>query len=229
MGTVGINVLDIDTVLYLTISTNPGEVVSSQVQTMGRGNRFPFKGMRGHEQMRQQINSLNIPLTQKYALSQYVVHKCETHIFTVRTSFMETAYEEYAENTMTHDEGLQYYMSHMTPDSYPYIKPIAKPHCGWNYDASALNRTYKKYHCEYCKIIDQKGTTECEQLARTEMEKAKGQYDDSIWADIWFKVLQVHHKDGNHLNYDLTNLITTCPNMHMTTTIIEGHAKNRYN
>lgn len=228
MGTVGISIYDIDSVVYLTVPKNPGEVVASQVQTMGRGNRFPFRGMRGHDQMREQINSLNISLQQKYALAQYVVHKCETHIFAVRNTLMDIAYFEYAADTMPADEGLQYYMSFMSPASPAYVK--AKARMSMSYDASALNRTYKKYKCECCKEVDpETGATECEQLARTNLEKMKGPINDLEWNVFWFKVLHLHHKDVNHFNYDPSNLITLCPNMHMIITIFEEHAKKRYN
>jgi hypothetical protein len=229
MGTVGMSVLDIDTIVYLTLPANPGEVVSSQVQTMGRGNRFPFKGMRNHEQMRQLINSLNISLTQKYALTQYVVHKCETHVFMVRTSLMTLAYEEYSDFTMTSDEGLQFYMSSMSPASPAYVKPVAKPSYGLSYDASALNATYKKQHCECCEVIDANGTTTCEHDARANLEKIEGPMTDEKWSGVWFKVLHLHHDDVNHHNYDPANLITACPNMHMGITIIGDHANKRYN
>lgn len=228
MGNVGISILDIDCVVYLTSPNNPGEVVASQVQTMGRGNRFPFKGMRSHEQMRQLINSLNISLSQKYALAQYVVHKCETHIFAVRTSLMEQAYFEYSKKTMTFDEGLQYYMSHFTPSSPSYTKPIAKPSYKLKYDASALNSTYKKQHCECCEVIDDIGTTTCERDIRANLEKRKGPMTDEVWNKVWFKVLNLHHDDVNHHNYNPDNLITACPNMHMAISIIEDHANKRY-
>lgn len=228
MGTVGMSILDIDTIVYLTVPSNPGEVVASQVQTMGRGNRFPFKGMRNHDQMRQLINSLNISLSQKYALAQYVVHKCETHVFMVRTSLMSTAYDEYSDFTMTADEGLQFYFNNMSPASPAYTKPVAKPSYGLSYDASALNRTYKKQHCESCKVLDDGKTTECEKSIRAGLERLKGPITDQAWTDVWFSVLHLHHIDINHFNYDPKNLITLCPNMHMVITIFEEHSKKRY-
>jgi hypothetical protein len=230
MGTVGISIYDIDTVVYLSIPKNPGEVVASQVQTMGRGNRFPFKGMRSHDQMREQINSLPISLTQKYALARYVAHKCETHIFAVRTSLMIAAYEEYSTCTKTPDDGLQYYMSFMTPASPAFVKKIASPRHKLGYDASELNSTYKKLKCECCKVVNQDtGETMCEQLARENIEKMKGPIADMEWNEFWFKVLHLHHKDVNHFNYNPDNLITLCPNMHMIITIFEDHATKRYN
>ena len=229
MGTVGISIYDIDTVAYLSIPKNPGDVVASQVQTMGRGNRFPFKGMRSHDQMRQQINSLAISLEQKYALAQYVAHKCETHIFAVRTTLMDIAYTEYAEDTKTPAEGLQYYMSFMTDKSPAYVKQTAKPKMSLGYDASALNRLYKKHHCECCKVIDEKGTTTCERDARANLESIEGEMTDERWDDVWFNVLHLHHKDVDHFNYNPDNLITACPNLHMGITIFEGHATKRYN
>jgi superfamily II DNA or RNA helicase len=234
MGTVGINILDIDTIVYLTIPNNPGEVTASQVQAMGRGNRFPFIGMRSHEQMRQLINSLNISLSQKYALAQYVVHKCETHIFAVKTGLMVSAYNDFSDSTMNSDQGLVYYMGHMTSASPAYVKPkintsFPTTSYSMSYDASALNRLFKKKHCECCPVIDEKGTTTCEQQVRTQLEKDKGPIPDDVWGETWFGVLQLHHKDVNHNNYDLSNLITECPNMHMGITILDKHFNKRYN
>jgi hypothetical protein len=216
MGTVGISIYDIDSVVYLTVPKNPGEVVASQVQTMGRGNRFPFKGMRGHDQMREQINSLNISLQQKYMLAQYVVHKCETHIFAVRNTLMDIAYTEYAMDTMPADEGLQYYMGFMSPASPAYVKQVAKPRMSLSYDASALNRLYKRHYCEACTAAGSIDTATqkslCEVNARKVREFERGEkFTDDEWADTWFHTLVLDHNSGNRNDYSLQNLVTRCP------------------
>lgn len=220
MGNVGINILDIDCVVYLTSPKNPGFVVASQVQTMGRGNRFPFKGMRSHDQMRQLINSLSISLKQKYALAQYVAHKCETHIFAVRTSLMEEAYFQYSKNTMTFDEGLQYYMSHLTLSSPSYTRLIAKPSYKLKYDANKLNQEYKECQCSACPKHPDTNIPFCEIVTRASVESRIGKLSDDEWKVIAIRMVQLNHlKDGRH-DYSPNNLESVCANFHAVITEI---------
>ena len=226
-GTAGMNVHRFDTVVYLSDPQNPSEIVDSQIQTFGRIMRFPFLGMRSHADMREKINNLDITLSEKYLLCQYVVYKCLNHVFYVDSQLMDIAVNEFCEETMTEEGGNAYYISHMTSGS-SHHSPSLTPTMSLKYDASALNATYKKQHCECCEVVDTKGTTTCERDARINLEKKEGPMTDEKWAKVWHKVLHLHHNDVDHFNYDPANLITACPNMHMGITIIEEHALNRY-
>jgi hypothetical protein len=227
-GTAGMNVHRFDTVVYLSNPQNLSDITDSQVQTFGRIMRFPFLGMRSHADMREKINALDISLAEKYLLCEYVVYKCLNHVFYVDAQLMNIAVDEFCEVTMTQEGGTAYYISHMTSGSSHHTNSIA-PSVGLSYDASALNATYKKQHCECCDVVDDKGTTTCERDARANLEKIEGVMTDEKWSDVWFKVLHLHHKDVDHFNYDPANLVTACPNMHMGITIIEEHATKRYN
>lgn len=221
MGNVGISILDIDCVVYLTSPKNPGFVVASQVQTMGRGNRFPFKEMRSHDQMRQLINSLSISLKQKYALAQYVAHKCETHIFAVRTSLMEEAYSQYSKNTMTVDEGLQYYMSYLTLSSPSYTRLIAKPSYKLKYDANKLNQEYKECQCSVCPKDSVTQVPKCETALRELAETVIGRtFADEEWQTLLPNALQVNHLEKGRHDYSSENLQTVCANAHAIITIL---------
>lgn len=226
-GTAGMNVHRFDTVVYLSEPDNLANIADSQVQTLGRIMRFPFIGMRSHQDMREKINNLDISLSEKYLLCTYVVHKCLNHVFHVDSHLMNIAVDEFTDVTMTHEGGIAYYFSHMGSKTSHHTKSIT-PTVGLNYDASALNATYKKQHCECCDVIDSNGTTTCERDVRANLEKLKGPLTDEHWAEIWFKVLHLHHKDVNHFNYNPDNLLTACPNMHMAITIFEEHAIKRY-
>lgn len=225
-GTAGMNVHRLDTVVYLSDPQNLSDIVDSQVQAMGRIMRFPFNGMRSHADMRDKINTLDISLSEKYLLCQYVVYKCLNHVFHVDSPLMRIAVDEFSEGTMTEEGGMEYYMSHMTCKSSQ--NSSVTPSISLNYNASALNATYKKQHCECCTVVDMFGTTSCERDARKNLEKIEGPMTNARWSAVWFNVLHLHHKDVDHFNYDPKNLITACPNMHMGITIFEGHATKQY-
>lgn len=226
-GTAGMNVHRFDTVVYLSDPQNLSDIADSQIQTFGRIMRFPFLGMRSHADMREKINNLDISLDEKYRLCHYVVYKCLNHLFYVDSPLLNVAVDEFCDVTMTQEGGTAYYISHMTSESSHHSHSIA-PAMGMKYDASALNSTYKKQHCECCEVIDDRGTTTCERDARVNLEKIEGVMTDEKWSEVWFKVLHLHHKDVDHFNYDPSNLITACPNLHMGITIFEEHAKKRY-
>jgi len=226
-GTAGMNVHRLDTVVYLSDPHNLSDIADSQIQTFGRIMRFPFLGMRSHADMREKINNLDISLSEKYLLCRYVVYKCLNHVFYVDAPLMNVAVTDFCEVTMTHDGGTAYYIGHMTASTSHHSVSLA-PTMSLKYDASALNATYKKQHCECCEVIDTNGTTTCERDARVNLEKIEGTMTDEKWTDVWFKVLHLHHNDVNHNNYDPANLITACPNMHMGITIIGDHANKRY-
>jgi len=226
-GTAGMNVHRFDTVVYLSDPQNLSDIADSQVQTFGRIMRFPFVGMRSHADMREKINKLDISLSEKYLLCQYVVYKCLNHVFYVDSNLMNVAVNEFCDNTMTQEGGTAYYISNMTSGSSHHSQSFA-PTMSMKYDASALNSTYKKQHCQCCDVIDTVGTTTCERDARANLEKTEGPMTDEGWSNVWFKVLHLHHDDVNHHNYDPANLITACPNMHMGITIIGDHANKRY-
>lgn len=228
-GTAGMNVHRFDTVVYLCDPDNLADIADSQVQALGRIMRFPFPGMRSHADMREKINNMDIELPEKYRLCEYVVHKCLNHVFYVDSKLMNIAVDEFTTDTMTRDGAMEYYFKCMTSNiSHHKQSATTAPSISLQYDASALNATYKKQHCECCDVIDSNGTTTCERDVRANLEKLKGPLTDEHWAEIWFKVLHLHHKDVNHFNYDPDNLLTVCPNMHMAITIFEGHATKRY-
>jgi hypothetical protein len=168
--------------------------------------------------MRQLINSLNVSLSQKYALAQYVVHKCETHIFAVRTSLMEEAYFQYSKNTMTFDEGLQYYMSYFTLSSPSYTKLVAKPSYKLQYDANKLNQEYKESQCSACPKQPDTNIPLCEIVTRISVESRLGKLSDDAWKGIAIRMVQLNHlKDGRY-DYSPNNLETVCANVHAAIT-----------
>ena len=52
------------------------------------------------------------------------------------------------------------------------------------------------------------------------LEALRGHKCESCGLEIWLDQpipLEIHHKDGNHLNSDLSNLVLLCPNCHACT------------
>jgi hypothetical protein len=67
-----------------------------------------------------------------------------------------------------------------------------------------------------------------ETICYTDAKNALADEGKELTAEIWQKVLHVHHKNGNHFDNDPSNLVTICPNIHMAITVLEEDYLNRY-
>jgi hypothetical protein len=209
-GIVGVNIPRLTTLAYLSDPKNPGEIVDSQIQTLGRLNRFIVSGMRSHEEMRDQINSLDISVSQKIALCQYMVHFSTNHIFAIDTELMHNAVFEYVEDTFTPDEGLSYYIGAMTAHS-PTFK---KPHFSMGFNPGSLNQQYKKDYCEHCTrlgLVNEHGVTYCKILGRVLSEDiAKCKFSDEEFEQLWKKALKLDHINSRRDDNRPENHCTRC-------------------
>jgi len=209
-GIVGVNIPRLTTLAYLSDPKNPGEIVDSQIQTLGRLNRFIVSGMRSHEEMRDQLNSLDISVSQKIALCQYMVHFSTNHIFAIDTELMHNAVFEYVEDTFTPDEGLAYYIGAMTAHS-PTFK---KPHFGMGFNPGSLNQQYKKDYCEHCTrlgLVNEHGVTYCKILGRVLSEDiAKCKFSDEEFEQLWKKALKLDHINSRRDDNRPENHCTRC-------------------
>ena len=209
-GIVGVSIPRLTTLAYLSDPKNPGEIVDSQIQTLGRLNRFIVSGMRSHEEMRDQINSLDISVSQKIALCQYMVHFSTNHIFAIDTELMHNAVFEYVEDTFTPDEGLAYYIGAMTAHS-PTFK---KPHFSLGYDPGSQNQQYKKDYCEHCTrlgLVNEHGVTYCKILGRTLAEDiAKRKLSDAEFEKHWKDALKLDHINSRRDDNRPENHCTRC-------------------
>lgn len=211
---------DIPRLKYVVVLTHPSgkEVTLMQEQLMARGNRFTFPNMYSHSDMANKIASLDVTTEQKKLLAQYVIFMCTVEVsFSKESSLMNTAYNRFANNAYSLDEGTKVYMDAI--DNFVPKNNVTKfsaPHFTTGYSAGSLNQQYKKYHCEAClaagSVDSNTGKTICEIEGRKVREFERGsKFTEEEWKDTWFHTLALDHKDGDRTNYKPENLFTRCP------------------
>ena len=218
--------MDIARLRNVIMGRNPTGIDSSNNinncrQLVGRGMRMMFG--RDHGKMIEFMRSLPISDEQKFLVASYYIEMNSSEIFACERhpAIMEVR-KQVESTTYRHDEFRQLIMASLFDDPEQMYD---------NYDlfvsssTSIINTGYKQFrkdHCEYCEVAD--GETIC----YTDAKNALADEGKELTAEIWQKVLHVHHKNGNHFDNDPSNLVTICPNIHMAITVLEEDYLNRY-
>jgi hypothetical protein len=90
------------------------------------------------------------------------------------------------------------------------------------------NQPQKKDMCEICHK-DDNGIPECYNTVYEYLTAISGKEEADLHIGrVYTGVLELHHKDGNHLNNEEGNHLTVCSNIHRVETMYNEHYNNRY-
>jgi hypothetical protein len=233
-GYAGLNLPKINNII---IGREPsGTIANNYIQIGGRGARMVF--FASHNETIAYIRGLPISAEQKRWLAEYVILMNTTTVHVPAESDMLTVdVRNFFETVSYRPDQLRSIILQgiFGDDDIPGGVHLST-------HTSLQNDEYKQYqkdHCEICPSSD--GVhTDCFMLAWEGLDRevaesftARGLValfgvDENTAKEYWFKVLNVHHKDGNHFNNSPDNLITVCPNVHGMTTMHNQDYLNRY-
>lgn len=95
--------------------------------------------------------------------------------------------------------------------------PVEKAQCGLWLNKKTTNRAYENHMDMFVKNCTCKYTLQKKYLIRTILKTPNDYVCSSCVTSEWKGkqlVLQLHHKDGNQTNAELSNLVLLCPNCH---------------
>lgn len=234
-GYAGLNLPKINTII---IGREPsGTIANNYIQIGGRGARMVF--FASHNETINYIRGLPVSDEQKRWLAEYVILMNTTTVHVPADSDMLTVdVRRFFETVSYRPDQLR---STILQGIFGDTDIPGGVHLSTH--TSLQNNAYKQYqkdHCEICTSTD--GVhTDCfmsawEGLDRelAESFSARGLsgsmfgVDEQTAKEYWYKVLNVHHRDGNHFNNSPENLITICPNVHGMITMHNEDYLNRY-
>ena len=234
-GYAGLNLPKINSII---IGREPsGTIANNYIQIGGRGARMVF--FASHNEAISYISGLPISAEQKRWLAEYIILMNTTTVHVPADSDMLTV------DVRSFFEKVSYRPDQLRAIILNGIFSDGNIPGGVQLSTYTIlqNDEYKQYQKDYCEVCAKSDGehTDCfiqawEGLDRDIAESftARGLtsglfgVDEATAKEYWIKVLNVHHKDGNHFNNSPDNLITVCPNVHGMITMHNEDYLNRY-
>jgi hypothetical protein len=225
-GKVGINIKRLNTAVVLRLPSQD-KVHNAYTQFVARSGRLPF--FRDHDQFIDLMRTIDISTDQKEMVIEYYSIMSTSYVIMPNDSHLLKLVEDfYGDNTFSATEGNNYLRENIFDNDY-----FNKKTSSYNlaHDQIQLHKMFRKDHCEVC-AVDTNGYTKCVNLAYEGFMKQYGKFSklDVKTYNDFFKngVLTVDHINGNHFDNQIENLVTECPNVHNSKTIIHEDYLNRY-
>lgn len=204
-----------------------GTIHNNYSQTAGRAARMKF-GFINHADAADEIRDYDITDAQKRLLAEYYInHSTSVVHVPVQSKLLNGDVKEFIKtDTYRGNEGKEFILNRVFDNNPPELR--------LKVSTSIENNGYQRYKKTYCECCEVTGLntdkTDCYWTTFRAFKIAFG-YDKFSIKEmdiLWPLCLHVHHKDGNHFNNDVSNLITVCPNIHALVTMHNEDYKNRY-
>lgn len=225
-GKVGINIKRLNTAVVLRLPSQD-KIHNSYTQFVARSGRLPF--FRDHDQFIELMRTIDISNDQKELVIEYYSMMSTSYVIMPNDSHLLKLVEDfYGDSTFSAAEGNDYLRENIFDSKYTSNKVSSYK---LSHDKNQLYKMFRKDYCEVCEI-DTNGYTGCVNLAYKGFMKQYGKFskmDVKTYNEFFKKgVLVVDHINGNHFDNRLENLVTECPNIHNSKTIIHEDYLNRY-